>query len=266
MFTHRSLASGRGRRIVPAAAVTFAVLAGCGRDGGQRPAADDGVTRQRPPGTAPADRAAGGAAAGLPAGWSLVAQAAAAEVKVFDAPGRPGPVWTLASPNPRGVPLVFLVRQTRPGWLLVDVPVRPNGSTGWVRAADVRVTSTAYSLLVDRKAHLLTVYRDGRPTMRVPVGIGTGQTPTPTGHFYLAELIRTTDPDGAWGPYAYGLSGFSDVVRQFNGADGIIGLHGTNRPDLVGSDVSLGCIRLRNADILALVEILPLGTPISIIG
>ncbi|WP_083873609.1 L,D-transpeptidase [Frankia sp. QA3] len=101
--------------------------------------------------------------------------------------------------------------------------------------------------------------RRRRPGQRVP-------RPLPALEFYLTELLRPADPTGPWGPYAFGLSGFSDVITQFNGANGLIGLHGVNRPDLVGTDASHGCIRLRNADIEKLAGILPIGTPISIRG
>jgi lipoprotein-anchoring transpeptidase ErfK/SrfK len=54
------------------------------------------------------------------------------------------------------------------------------------------------------------------------------------------------------------------VLETFQGGDAIIGIHGTNQPDLVGKDVSHGCIRMRNDQITRLSKILPLGTPVSI--
>ncbi|MCL9793719.1 L,D-transpeptidase [Frankia sp. AgKG'84/4] len=197
---------------------------------------------------------------------SLVAHALGAEITWFRAPESDSPGATLANPNRQGVPLVFAVEWRQPGWLRVRLPIRPNGMSGWLRATDVSLSETPYDLLVDRSEHRLTVSRDGRVLVRLPVGIGTGGTPTPAGDFYLTELLRPANPRGPWGPYAFGLSGFSDVITQFNGDDGIIGLHGTNRPDLIGTDASLGCIRLRNEDIERLAGMLPLGTPISITG
>ncbi|OAA28817.1 hypothetical protein UG55_1005339 [Frankia sp. EI5c] len=202
----------------------------------------------------------------LPTGWSLVAYATVPRIEIFASPEAGLPRWTLDNPNPRGVALVLGVEEHHPDWLRVKVPARPNNSTGWVRRSDVRITTTPFDLRVDRSEHRLTVFRDGSVIARLPVGIGTGSTPTPAGTFYLTELLRPADPNGPWGPFAFGLSGFSDVITSFNGADGIIGLHGTNRPDLVGSDVSLGCIRLRNTDLLRLVDLVPLGTPITIVS
>ena len=79
------------------------------------------------------------------------------------------------------------------------------------------------------------------------------------------ELLRPPDPDGPYGAYAYGLSGFSNVLSRFNGGDGVIGIHGTNDPSGLGKDVSHGCIRMSNAGITKLARILPLGVPIEIV-
>lgn len=195
---------------------------------------------------------------------TLVAHALGPAITWYTSPELNAPGGSLANPNPRGVPLVFAVGERRGRWLHVRLPIRPNGTTGWLQASDVTLSKTPYALRVSRVAHTLTVQRAGRVIVRLPVGIGTGRTPTPVGAFYLTELLRPANPAGPWGPYAFGLSGFSDVITQFNGAEGIIGLHGTNRPDLIGTDASLGCIRLRNADIERLADLLPLGTPISI--
>ncbi|WP_307838637.1 MULTISPECIES: L,D-transpeptidase [unclassified Frankia] len=268
-----------------AAGVTVAVaLAGCG--GGHPPVAGPKPSVSASP-TRPVakPRVAGLDPAHLPAGWSLVAWPAAGTVPVFgqsapataaDAPttqapavapvGRSAdqPTSTLANPNAEGAPLALLVKRYQPDWLQVSLPVRPNGTTGWIRTKDTRLTATPFSLTVDKTRHELTVFKDGKPTGVYPVGIGTGTTPTPLGHFYLAELLKPANPAGPWGPYAFGLSGFSDVITNFDGGDGIIGLHGTNQPDRVGTDVSMGCIRLRNSDITALAALLPVGTPVTI--
>lgn len=69
-----------------------------------------------------------------------------------------------------------------------------------------------------------------------------------------------------YGPYAYGLSGFSNVLTEFNGGYGVIGIHGTNDPSSIGRDVNQGCIRMSNTGITTLAAILPLGTPVEIIA
>lgn len=117
---------------------------------------------------------------------------------------------------------MFLVQEKRSGWLEVLLPVRPNGSTGWVRE------------------------RGGQLLLQEPLGIGTADTPTPGGVYYLRELLRPPDPGTVYGPYADGLSGFSNVLTSFEGGEGVIGLHGNNDPSSLGSDVSAGCIRMDN--------------------
>ena len=89
-------------------------------------------------------------------------------------------------------------------------------------------------------------------------------TPTPTGTYYLTELLQPPDVNGVYGPYAYGLSAYSPVLTDFAGGTGQIGLHGTNEPAGVGTDVSHGCIRVANGVITRLAHNVPPGTPISI--
>jgi lipoprotein-anchoring transpeptidase ErfK/SrfK len=267
-----------------AAAVAVAVtMAGCGDGHGSAPTKPSASASPSRP--AQKGRPAGLDPAHLPPGWSLVAWPAVANLQIFGQSFPPAgddaaaaaqsdvapigrsaelPTGTLANPNAEGAPLALLVQRYQPNWLKVSLPVRPNGTTGWIRTKDVRLMTTSFAVAVDKTRHQLTVFRDGKPAGIYPVGIGTGTTPTPVGHFYLAELLKPADPAGPWGPYAFGLSGFSDVITNFDGGNGIIGLHGTNQPDRVGTDVSMGCIRLRNADITALADLLPVGTPISI--
>lgn len=185
-------------------------------------------------------------------------------VEVHDAPG--GPVThRLDHPQPSGAPLVFLLDRREGEWLRVHLPVRPNGSTGWVPAAAVSVSGLRHRLDVRRSAHRLDLYTDGVLTRSIPVGVGTRDTPTPGGTYYLKELVQPPTPDGPYGAYAYGLSGFSPVLSSFGEGEGVIGLHGTNDPESIGRDVSHGCLRVGDADLRELVALLPLGTPVRIL-
>jgi lipoprotein-anchoring transpeptidase ErfK/SrfK len=76
--------------------------------------------------------------------------------------------------------------------------------------------------------------------------------------------VRVARAGGPWGPAALGLSARSDTITEFNGGDGIVGIHGTNRPGSIGQAASLGCIRLPNDVILQLHELVPIGTPVEI--
>jgi lipoprotein-anchoring transpeptidase ErfK/SrfK len=197
-------------------------------------------------------------------GTSLVAQAKPETVPVYAAAGDGEPASSLDNPNENGAPLVFLVKEQQGDWLNVYLPVRPNGSTGWIRAADVTVVSNPYRIDIALAAHRLVVYEGSEVVLDEPIGVGTADTPTPGGVYYVKELLQPSDPNGPYGPYAYGLSGFSNVLEEFNGGDGVIGIHGTNQPEAIGTDVSHGCIRMRNEAILELVPVLPLGTPVHI--
>jgi lipoprotein-anchoring transpeptidase ErfK/SrfK len=166
---------------------------------------------------------------------------------------------------PGGTGVVFLVAEQRRDWLKVLLPVRPNGSTGWVRSDQVRLSQHDFHIVVAIRAHTITVYDGGRIVDREPVGLGRRQTPTPGGLYYTTQLIRPPKPDTVYGTYAYVLSGFSEVLRTFNGDEPFIGIHGTNDPSGLGKDVSHGCIRMSNAGINKLAKLLPLGVPVIVV-
>ena len=149
-------------------------------------------------------------------------------------------------------------------WLKVQVPVRPNGTTGYVRAADVGIYQHDWFIRVSLTARRLTVYKAGTVWMDRPIAIGSAKYPTPTGRYFLRELARPSNPRGAYGPYAYGVSAYSNVLQKFGRGDGQIGVHGTNRPDQLGKNVSHGCIRVDNASIIKLAKTLPQGVPLLI--
>jgi lipoprotein-anchoring transpeptidase ErfK/SrfK len=159
---------------------------------------------------------------------------------------------------------VFLVKRRRGGRLRVYLPTRPNRSTGWVPARNLRLTSTPYRLQVQLRRHRLVLRRSGRVVLRAPIGVGRAVSPTPVGRYFVTDLLRPADPHGFYGPYALGLSAHSDVYTSFAGGDGQVGLHGTSDPAGLGHDVSHGCIRVRNAVITRLAHTLPLGVPVDI--
>jgi lipoprotein-anchoring transpeptidase ErfK/SrfK len=163
-----------------------------------------------------------------------------------------------------GTPRVFLVRAAWHNWLRVYLPTRPNGSFGWVRRRVVRTYTNQYRLVIRLRRHQLQLWKGERLAAKYPVAVGTSSTPTPRGLYYIVELLRPVNPNGSYGPFSFGLSAHSNVLQHFAGGDGRVGLHGTNQPDLIGRDVSHGCIRMRNVPIRRLARILPLGTPVLI--
>ena len=164
-------------------------------------------------------------------------------------------------------PVVFLARGAHDpssDWIEVFLPTRPNGSSGFIRADQVTITTHTYRVKIELDAHRMQVFDGAEKVFDEPIGVGTGETPTPGGLFYIRSLIASTNP--TYGPYAYGLSGFSEVHESFNGGPGDIGIHGTDDPGAVGSDVSNGCIRLTNEAISRLAPVLPYATPVEIIA
>ncbi len=248
------------RRVLVSACVAATVaLAGCS---GSRPT------------LAPAPTAAGPTTTATPTtttlvapGMSLVATAIPSSMAVYPAPDKSQkPKTTLSNPNQNGAPLVFLVKTKKGNWYNVYLPIRPNDSTGWVPADQVTVKPNPYRIVVSASNHKLTLEKVGKPINTFTVGIGRDQYPTPGGVYYIKELLQPPNPNGAYGPYAYGLSGFTEVaaLANFDGGQGVIGIHGTNDPSSIGSSVSHGCIRMHNNDITKLAKLLPLGTPVTI--
>lgn len=203
-------------------------------------------------------------AAQNPSTLSVVATAIGSSVAVYEEPN--GAVkTTLPNPNENGAPLTFLQREDGAEWIKVLLPVRPNGAQGWVKRDAVRLTSHHFKIRVELAAHRLVVTEGEKVILDTPVGVGTKDTPTPGGLFYTKELLQPPDPNGAYGHFTYGLSGFSNVIFNFQGVDGIIGIHGTNDPSSIGKDVSHGCLRISNEAISMLAAKLPLGVPVEIL-
>jgi hypothetical protein len=188
-------------------------------------------------------------------------------VRAQPAPGA-AVVTTLEPETPEGTPnAVAVLARRRVGrhqvWVRVRLPILPNGTTGWVRRSDLGGYGTVRTHLVVSLSRLqATLYRNGRPVLRAPVGVGMAGWPTPAGEFYIRnKLTRYRSP--VYGPVAFGTSARSERATDWP-AGGFVGIHGTDRPDLIPGRVSHGCIRLRNADILALARRMPVGTPVTV--
>ncbi len=197
---------------------------------------------------------------------ALIATTKVASLQVFEAPSPAAKVvTTLSAKTDYGLPRTLLATGTQPGWYQVLLPIRPNGSQGWVRATDVTTSSTDYAVRVTLSTHHLTLVKSGVPVFDTSVVIGTAKTPTPTGLFYVTDPVDLqASPNGPYGAFALGLSGFSNVLTSFDGGPGQIAVHGTPYADQVGQDLSNGCVRIPNNFILILAKTVPLGTPVAI--
>ena len=171
--------------------------------------------------------------------------------------------------NANGVATVFGVLSSRvdascrPTYYKVQLPIRPLGSTGWVRAADVRLRAVRTRIAVDLSQRRITLYRDGRVILVTTAVIGAPSTPTPTGQFYVNQRLLAANASGAYGPGAVGISAFSPVLLNW-AQGGPIAIHGTNAPGMIGFAVSHGCLRVRNVDATKFLRLAEEGTPVEI--
>lgn len=177
------------------------------------------------------------------------------------------PVARLETRTPEETADIVLVLDERHGrgglWVRVRLPVLPNGRTGWVpRAALGGYEFVHTHLVVDRERRDATLFYDRNPIFRAPVGVGKASSPTPGGEFYVRDRVSGFG-DPFYGPIAFGTSARSAVLTDWPDG-GFVGIHGTNEPQLIPGAISHGCIRLRNADILRLARLMPVGTPLTI--
>jgi lipoprotein-anchoring transpeptidase ErfK/SrfK len=198
-------------------------------------------------------------------GRALVIEGRADSLEVRQAPNVGAPGLLFAKGRSSTGPVTFLAVRDYGEWVQVLLPVRPNGTTGWVRGREVSRIAVTHRIVVNLSTNTMLIENNGVVEAEYPVSTGTGGTPTPTGLFYVRELVVQAQADGPYGPFVFGLSGYSDVLNSFAGGEGAIGIHGTNRPEAIGENVSYGCVRLTNETILAVSKTLPLGTPVEIV-
>jgi lipoprotein-anchoring transpeptidase ErfK/SrfK len=160
--------------------------------------------------------------------------------------------------------VVQVLSRTRAGgtdWLQVSVPGRPNGRRGWVAAPLLHVRPVTRWVVVDLSARRLRVVEHRRTRFATRVAVGRRGAETPTGLFYVTAVFRPTER--YLGSYAFETSAYSKLSEWPGG--GIVGLHGTNEPELLGRAVSHGCIRMSNAAAQVLKRLAPAGTPLRIV-
>jgi lipoprotein-anchoring transpeptidase ErfK/SrfK len=222
------------------------------------------------PSSAAADRGicAGTVVKRLGSASSAYAAVAERSVKAYRGPGH-GLLATFRRHNVNTYPTVFgiravvLDRDCRARWYRVQLPLRPNGMTGYVRADSVWIGRVTTRIVVDLSDRRVTLFRRGRPLMRAPAAVGADATPTPRGRFYVNQRLVPRDRRGPFGPGAIGISAFSDVHTGW-AQGGPIAIHGTNQPDSIGRRATNGCIRLHNPVLRRLFRATPAGTPVIV--
>jgi len=145
-------------------------------------------------------------------------------------------------------------------WVQTQLPGRPNGRNGWVPREGLGEFHLIHTqLIVNRRTLRATLYKNGKRIFKAPVGVGKASTPTPGGQFWIREKLKGFGP--VYGPLAFGTGAYSSKLSDWPGG-GVIGVHGTNEPNLVPGRPSHGCIRLTNDAINRLYRLVPTGTPI----
>jgi len=183
-------------------------------------------------------------------------------VVVHPAPGSAA-TYRLSDQTPLHSQRVLLVERILGAWLQVDLPTRPNGSTGWIRAAGVQLEPLYASITVSLSSRRIVVDLPRR-TVAGEVAIGSSENPTPPGRYFVSDTINPSDPNGIDGSLLLALNGHSRSVREFPGGVGQIAIHGTDQPDLLGRRVANGCVRVPDSVIPALRSV-RLGTPVTIL-
>ncbi len=151
-------------------------------------------------------------------------------------------------------------------WLRVMLPGRPNSSTGWIEQGGTRELQTGWRIIVSLSRRRVWAYFDGHLLKSFSAVVGKPSTPTPTGNFFVeeTEAMPGTAPGG---PYVLALSARSNVLQDFDGGPGQIGIHGR---DLLGGTLgqaeSHGCMRLATSDITWLAVRIGPGVPVTIGG
>ena len=171
--------------------------------------------------------------------------------------------WSFTNPTSLGDPFVMLVTERRGDHLQVQVPVRPNGTVGYVRADEVEVETIDQRLELDLSDRRLRFLEGDVVVADTQVVIGQEDTRTPTGRFYVTDQI-SRDPDGAYGPLILPTSAYSEQLDVFDDGVPVIAFHGTNRPELIGTEASNGCVRMPNEVVTLIGDRLRLGARVDI--
>lgn len=148
-------------------------------------------------------------------------------------------------------------------WYRVSVPMRPNGTYGWIPANTVSLSPTAGQIVIDVGSRTIDLYWHGKHRYHAKVAVGAPGKETPLGRYFVAaRFVPYHDP--FLGVFAVETSAYSKLTEWPGG--GVVGIHGTSEPQLLGMAVSHGCVRVANSTAVQLKRYAPLGTPIWIKG
>lgn len=152
-------------------------------------------------------------------------------------------------------------------WVRVQLPVRPNQTSGWVRADTVRLSERRVRIEVHLGSRRLEVWRGRTRLASHPAGVGRPGTPTPVGRFAIQDPVRTLPAwRGVYGGWTLTLTAHSPTLRTFMGGDALVAIHGagTGRSWRVGAASSYGCVILAEPALAAVARHAQAGTPVLI--
>jgi lipoprotein-anchoring transpeptidase ErfK/SrfK len=196
---------------------------------------------------------------------ALAAIATGGAVVVHPTPGSPAVAATFSNPTVEGQPLAFLAVDQQADWLQVRLPERPNGSTGWIKADQVRLAPVENRVVISVSQRSVRVLDKAQQVLfETNVAVGKPRTPTPLGRFYVD--IWMPNPGSPYGTFLLSIGGFSEVLKTFGGGVGQVAMHGWSDQSVMGTAASNGCIRMRNTDISRVASLAPLGTPVEIVA
>lgn len=267
------------------ATLAAALVAGCAGAGSSLPASGEPETQAAlPPDGTPVSEQEPAPAASVPApqsascepgrarplGTETIAYAAVLKrpASAFRRPGGKR-IASFELKNQNGFPTLFGVlaavvdERCEPTWYRVQLPIRPNGTVGFVRADTVDLYTVTTRIEIDLSERVIELFDGGKLVLRTRSAIGAEGTPTPTGRYYVNQRIRPLDPTGPWGPAALGISAFSPTLVNWP-QGGPIAIHGTNDPSSVGGETSNGCLRVQNDVMERLFKRVLAGTPVLI--
>jgi lipoprotein-anchoring transpeptidase ErfK/SrfK len=146
-------------------------------------------------------------------------------------------------------------------WYRILLVGRPNGRSGWVQGTHVALQHAPARIEVERGAKRLRLTVRGRQLLSTVVAVGKAGAPTPVGYFYVTS--RFVPRNSFLGVFALELSAYSPTLTDWPGG-GVVGIHGTSVPQLLGQNVSHGCIRVSNSAARVLQRHAPVGTAVVV--
>ncbi len=148
-------------------------------------------------------------------------------------------------------------------WYKISVPGRPNGRTGWVPSKLVSIRSIPWQVVVYRDSRVVQLWKNKDLMYSGKVAVGAPGTETPIGLYYVTVRFKPVQVPFL-GSFAFEMSAYSKLSDWPGG--GVVGLHGTTAPHLLGQAVSHGCIRMSNESADFLRDRIPLGTPVRVLA